>query len=123
FNDLARTDGPDAVRRAFHVTIESPTKEAAPTSKRPRGAAPPPPSDARILLAGGRAQALLDADEVLGRQPNVFQRNGGLVVISKVRDAKVRNENLVKRDPESVLIQHATPDHVLNLLADQLWVK
>lgn len=80
-------------------------------------------TEPRRLFAGGRAQALCDADEVLGQQPEIYQRNGVLVQIGKVRDAKKREDELIRRDPESLILRQMGPDHVLNMLARMRWVK
>jgi putative DNA primase/helicase len=87
------------------------------------GDQPIPPPGARVLYGGGRAKALEDADEALGSNEHVFQRNGALTIVAKVRDAKTREDSLVRRDPESLVLQQMTPDHVLNVLAQNSWVR
>lgn len=83
----------------------------------------PPPEGAYVLKGGGRAQAIQDADEVLGGSETVFQRNGMLMRIAKVKDAKARDEKLVKRDPESLVLRPMDSNQILNALAVKKWVR
>lgn len=90
---------------------------------------PPPasheatPDGAEVIHGGGRAQALKDADRILGKNSAVFQRNGELVLVAKVRDAEVRADDLVEREPESLVQIRMDENHILNALAQTKWVR
>ena len=87
--------------------------------------APPAGEDkgGRRIFPGGRARALAAADQILGQQEGVFQRNGALVLVAKMHDSKTSDIALVSRDPDSLLIHRMTPEHVLNILAREPWLK
>ncbi|HVY08491.1 MAG TPA: toprim domain-containing protein [Burkholderiales bacterium] len=76
-----------------------------------------------IIRPGGRKEALARADEILGVQENVFQRNGDLVLVATVAGNSNSEKSLVHRDPDSLVIVPMTADHVMNSLASEKWAK